>query len=115
MHEQAIAQEIVAKAKEQEQLHGTLKGIVVEVGDVGHLPAHEMKEVLVAMCPAWEVKILEKKATVECEQCGFVGEPIILEKGHDHNVFKCSDCGHMMPKILDGHDIVLKEVELADA
>jgi Zn finger protein HypA/HybF involved in hydrogenase expression len=114
MHEQAIAQTIIAAAKEQERLRGKLKGIVVEVGALGHLPAGEMREVLVTLCPDWEVVVVEKPATVLCDECGYKGTPKILEKGHDHNVYKCPKCGFMMPEIITGHDIVLKEVELAD-
>ncbi len=112
MHEQAIAQEIIAKAKEQEMKSGRLKSITITVGDVGHLPADEMKEVLKNMVPEWEVIVNRQKAKVACD-CGFVGEPEILEKGHDHNVFRCPKCKSMMPKILDGDRIILESVELA--
>ncbi len=111
MHEQAIAKVIIAEAKKQEELNGKLKSITVEVGDVAHLPANEMKDVLSNLVPDWGVNVLEKKAKVECN-CDFVGEPNILEKGHDHNVFKCQKCGELMPKILEGDKIVLVSVEV---
>jgi len=113
MHEQVIAQEIISEAKKQEVVHGTLTGITVEVGDVAHLPAHEMRDVLQALMPEWDIRVVEKKARVACE-CGFTGEPVILEKGHDHNVFKCPSCGALMPRVLDGDKIVLVSVEVAD-
>lgn len=106
MHEQAIAKEIIGEATK----HGKVIGITVEVGDLGHLPLEEMQEVLMTMTQ-WEVSMIRKEATVACE-CGYVGVPKILEKGHDHNVFECPECKAKMPKILDGHDIILKSVDI---
>lgn len=107
MHEQTIAKAIIEEATK----HGKVESIVVEVGDLGHLPAHEMEEILNSMTD-WKVTIQEKKATIECEQCSYKGEPDIVEKGHDSTVFRCPKCKAMMPKILDGDEIILKEVEV---
>ncbi|NQU97911.1 hydrogenase maturation nickel metallochaperone HypA [Candidatus Woesearchaeota archaeon] len=107
MHEQTIAKVIIQEATK----HGMVKAIFVEVGDLGHLPAHEMEEVLKTLTN-WKVTVTKKKATIECEQCNYKGEPNIVEKGHDHNVFRCPECKAMMPKILDGDQIILKEVEV---
>ena len=106
MHEQAIAKEIIGEATK----HGNVKSITVEVGDLGHLPLEEMEEVLNTMTQ-WNVIMVRKEATIACK-CGYVGKPKILEKGHDHNVFECPECQAKMPKILDGHEIILKEVEV---
>ncbi len=103
MHETIIANDIINKAKEQ----GKVKSITVEVGDLAHLPAHELKETLSTLVK-WDVKIIEKKATVKCA-CGYKGTPKILEKGHDSTVFVCPEC-NQTPDILDGKDITLKEV-----
>ena len=107
MHEQTIAKAIIEEAAK----HGKVEGIIVEVGDLGHLPAHEMEEVLNTLTD-WKVTITKKTATIKCEQCGFEGAPEILEKGHDHNVFRCPECKAMMPRIVDGDQIILKEVEV---
>lgn len=113
MHEQAIAQSVIREAKRIEEEKGkSIKRIVVEVGELGHLPAEEMQEVLENLCREWEIKIEHRKSRIECENCSYIGQPKILEKGHDHNVYKCPKCGFMLPKILDGDQIVLKEVEL---
>ncbi len=107
MHEQGIAQNIINTAKEQ----GEVKSITVECGDLGHLPASEMREVLEKMTN-WEIVIEKKKALVKCEKCGHEGEPKITQQLHDHNVFECSECGEMFPEILEGKDIILKSVEI---
>lgn len=107
MHEQTIAKAIIEEAVK----HGKVKSITIEVGDLGHLPANEMEEVLKTLTD-WKVIVTKKKATIKCEECGYQGEPNIVEKGHDHNVFRCPECEAMMPKILDGNNIILKELEV---
>ena len=103
MHETIVANDIINKAKEQ----GNVKAITVEVGDLAHLPANELKQTLTAMVN-WKIDIIEKKAKIKCS-CGYKGEPKILEKGHDSTVFVCPKC-NSVPDILDGKDIILKEV-----
>ncbi|MBU1976071.1 MAG: hydrogenase maturation nickel metallochaperone HypA [Nanoarchaeota archaeon] len=105
MHETVIANSIITQAKKQ----GKVKSIIVEVGDLGHLPAHEMKEVLETMTK-WAVTVKKKRGTVQCV-CGFFGEPKILEKVHGHTHFVCPSCGNT-PFVVDGENIVLKEVEV---
>ena len=107
MHEQTIAKVIIQEAAK----HGKVKSIDVEVGDLGHLPANEMEDVLNTLTD-WKINITTKKAVIECEACGFLGEPNIVEKGHDHNVFRCPKCMAMMPHIISGDQIILKEVEV---
>ncbi|MBW2985763.1 hydrogenase maturation nickel metallochaperone HypA [Candidatus Woesearchaeota archaeon] len=104
MHEGFIAQGIIDKAKEQ----GIVKKIVVEVGDLGHLPAKEMKAKLEEMVD-WEVEVIEVPALVECK-CGYRGKPKILEKAHDLTLFECPQCGKIPFKIISGEEIVLKDV-----
>ena len=106
MHEQAIAKDIIYEASKQ----GKVTSITVEVGDIAHLPLHELEEVLKTMT-TWKVVMKKKRAKVHCT-CGFIGEPVIMEKGHDHNIFKCPKCNALMPKVLEGKDIVLVNVEV---
>lgn len=106
MHETIIANKIIEKAKKQ----GSVKSVKIEVGDLAHLPAEDLKKVLQEMT-SWDIKIDCKKATVSC-RCGYKGEPKILEKAHDMTIFECPKC-HDIPKILDGSEIVLKEVKCA--
>ncbi len=105
MHERTIAASIIDKAKE----YGNVKGITVECGDLGHLPAEEMEEVLKELTD-WNITIVRKKATVKCA-CGYQGEPNIIEHRHDHAFFKCPEC-RSIPEVLDGTDIILKEVDV---
>jgi Zn finger protein HypA/HybF involved in hydrogenase expression len=105
MHETIIAKQIIEEAEK----HGKPKSITVEVGDLGHLPLEELKEVMDTMVP-YKIHYVRKPAKVRCK-CGYIGEPNILEKGHDFNIFVCPKCDNQ-PEILDGKDIILKEVEV---
>lgn len=56
----------------------------------------------------WEINISDTKAEVKC-RCGYAGEPKILKKIHGATVFVCPKC-NSVPQILNGDEIVLKEV-----
>ncbi|MDA3856042.1 MAG: hydrogenase/urease maturation nickel metallochaperone HypA [Candidatus Woesearchaeota archaeon] len=106
MHEQTIAQKIIADAN----TYGKVKSLTIEVGDLGHLPADEMKEVMEKLTD-WKIEVISKKATISCK-CGYTGEPKILQQLHDNNIYECPKCAQSLPTILDGKDITLKEVEV---
>ena len=104
MHETVIANKIIEEAKK----HGLVKAITIEVGELGHLPAYELEPTLKALVN-WRLTIIEKPAKVQCS-CGFIGRPKILERGHDMCLFICPKCEEV-PKILEGNEIKLNEVE----
>ena len=106
MHDTLISTDIIGAAKKQ----GKVKAITVEVGDLGHLPAEELKKTLISMVPDWNVKIVTKKAKVKCS-CGYEGEPDIVEHGHGYSLYLCPKC-KSIPEVIEGADIILKEVEV---
>ncbi len=106
MHDTLISKDIIDAAEKQ----GKVKSITVEVGDLGHLPLEELKETLTKMKPEWDIKFVSKKAKVKCD-CGFEGEPDILEHSHGHSVYVCPQCDNV-PQVTEGADIILKEVEV---
>lgn len=106
MHDTLISKDIIQAAEAQ----GTVKSITVEVGDLGHLPLEELRETLCSMVPDWEVNLVPKKAVVKCA-CGYRGEPNIIEHKHGHSIYVCPKCG-LVPEVLEGADIILKEVEV---
>jgi Zn finger protein HypA/HybF involved in hydrogenase expression len=108
MHEQTIAAKIIADAKE----HGKVKSITIEVGDLAHLPADEMKDVLEKLTD-WQINIVRREAVINCS-CGYMGEPEILQQLHDNNIYECPECHKKMPQILEGHHIILREVEVEE-
>ncbi len=107
MHETIIANQIIEEAKR----HGNVKAVTINVGDLAHLPSHELEECLKKLVE-WKITVTEKKAKVKCS-CGYEGEPKIIEKGHDSTVFQCPKCGNA-PDVLDGDKIIIKEVEVED-
>lgn len=108
MHEQIFAQQIIEEAMKQ----GDVKAITISVGDLAHVPADDMRNIMISMTD-WEIDVINEKAEVVCE-CGYRGEPNIVEKGHDHNVYKCKGCKRLMPEIISGEDITLVDVTLKD-
>ncbi len=108
MHEQTIAKRII----EEVQTYGDVESVTIEVGDLAHLPANEMKAVLEKMTE-WKINVVSKKSKILCE-CGHTGEPVILQQMHDQNIYECPECKQMMPKIIEGGDITLKEVTLTN-
>ncbi|MBW2964698.1 hydrogenase maturation nickel metallochaperone HypA [Candidatus Woesearchaeota archaeon] len=106
MHDTLISKDIIQAAQKQ----GKVMAITVEVGDLGHLPLEELRETLTHMVPDWKVTMVPRKAVVKCS-CGYQGEPNIIEHRHGHSVFTCPKCGNV-PQVLEGQDIVLKEVEV---
>ena len=104
MHESIIANKLIEKAKE----HGCVRKIVIEVGDLAHLPASDMKEVMEKLT-SWEVEVCSVKSCVKCT-CGYEGEPKILEHAHDMTIYECPKCSKIPAEILSGSEIILKEV-----
>jgi len=108
MHEHIITEEIIKKANSL----GKVSKIVVECGQLAHLPAKELEKVLKQKCK-YPVVVLEKEAIIECTECGFIGKPNILEHAHDVALFECPKC-HAIPQILEGDKIILKSVDVED-
>lgn len=108
MHETIFAKQIIEEAEKQ-AAGRKIKSITVEVGDLAHVPLDDLKHILDRMV-RYNVNYLPKKAKVKCS-CGFSGEPEILEKGHDLNIFTCPECGKV-PKVIEGDQIILKKVEI---
>jgi Zn finger protein HypA/HybF involved in hydrogenase expression len=104
MHESIIANKIIEKAKE----HGSVTKIVIEVGDLAHLPASDMKEVMEKLT-SWEIEVNSVKSSVKCS-CGYEGEPKIIEHAHDMTIYECPKCKKIPAEVVSGGEIVLKEV-----
>ena len=86
-----------------------MKSVLVEVGELGPLPAKDLETTLKTIVK-WDVEVRERKGLVKCE-CGFQGHPKILERGHDFCLFECPECGNV-PTAVEGKDIRLISVEV---
>ncbi len=105
MHETVIATQLIQEARK----HGNVKGITVEVGELGHLPYYELEPTLKVLVN-WDIRLTEKKSVVKCN-CGYKGSPEILERGHDMCLFVCPKCKEV-PTIIEGDKIRLVSVEV---
>lgn len=106
MHDTIIMKDIIEQAKKQ----GEVQEIVIEVGRLSPIEADHLKEHLKELVD-WKITVNEIKAKTNCE-CGFKGEPEIINRGHDFVLYKCPWCGDV-PKIESGDKIILKEVKCA--
>lgn len=92
-----------------------VENILKEVGNakkvkvlVGELSGYTVDEIKRALEPRIECEVEEEKGIVKCE-CGFEGNPKILEKEHDFVFFECPKCS-AIPEILKGKDIIIKDI-----
>ena len=107
MHETIIVKNILEQVSRQAKGR-KVKSITLEIGDLAHLPAEELKGLLKSTA-GFDVKVLPKKAKVKC-RCGFEGEPNILAHEHGLVLFECPKC-HKTPQVLSGEGITLTEVK----
>lgn len=105
MHEIEFANKIIEEAKK----YGKVKSVVVEVGELAPISLKNLKDAM-KMLVDWDIKMILKKGLVKCD-CGYEGEPKVIEKQHSFTLFICPECS-AQPRILNGKDIVLKEVKI---
>lgn len=111
MHETIIANDII-NAAENKAGNKKILSITVEAGSLGHLPAEALEPTLKAMAKSknWKINILKKEAKIKCP-CGFTGKPEIIEQCHDSNIWQCPKCKTLSPRIIEGDQIILKEIK----
>lgn len=105
MHETVIAHTIINEAKK----HGDVQEIFLEVGELAHVPLHDLLPCLRSLVP-WKIHAKEVPAISTCD-CGYAGHPTILERGHDAFVIECPTCREV-PMLTGGTDIMLAKVRV---
>ncbi len=105
MHDLFAVQKLIEEAKK----HGKVIEVTIEMGELCELHDHDIKGRIQELTN-WKVNFLIKKATVQCE-CGYKGEPKIVEKTHDTIIFVCPKC-EKKPKMVEGDELILKEVKV---
>lgn len=105
MHETVIARNIIKEAEK----HGEVTEINLEVGELAHVPMHDLLPCLESIVP-WKVNGEEKKAMCTCT-CGYSGPPMILERGHESFIIECPEC-KTMPLLTDGTEITIVSVRV---
>ncbi|MFH1400285.1 MAG: hydrogenase/urease maturation nickel metallochaperone HypA [Nanoarchaeota archaeon] len=105
MHETAIAEGIIKEARK----HGDVVSIVLDIGELAHVPGEELIECLKRLVD-WKITWTERPAKARCS-CGFSGHPEVLERGHDHFMIECPDCGET-PDLEDGTEVRIVSVKV---
>lgn len=103
MHEQVYVGRIVEEANR----HGRVLGITVEVGELAPIPAAELEEAL--RFTGWKLDVVTRPGVIGCS-CGYRGRPVVTEHGHDYTLFHCPECESSLPAIIEGKDVVLRDV-----
>ncbi len=106
-HEHVYVDAIVREAKK----HGIVEAVTVEVGELAPIPSRELEAAL--SFTGWQLTMLTRPGLVQCG-CGFRGAPVVTDKGHDYTIYHCPSCSADLPPILDGKDVVLKEVTVKE-
>ncbi|MBR9676698.1 hypothetical protein GOV04_00980 [Candidatus Woesearchaeota archaeon] len=106
MHDQIIAQQIIQVANQ----HGVVKHALIELGELANIDEAHLRETLEKMTD-WHVDIITKDGIIDCA-CGHKGKPTINKRYHESIDYECPVCNTKMPKIIDGNQILLKEVEV---
>lgn len=104
MHDVRVAEQIIAAARP----FGTVKRVVVAVGELSGMEPEELRETLQTMT-SWQVETRVVAGNIRCA-CGFTGAPEILEQGHDYCLFRCPDC-KKKPEVVAGGEIMLVGVD----
>ena len=110
MHETVLAKQIIDNARRYETGTKKIAAIVVEVGDLAHVPAEDIVNCIKSIV-RWHVFVNRKKAKMLCG-CSFSGEPKIIEHSHDVSVYECPRCKKQNPQLIEGDKIILKEIKV---
>ena len=103
MHETVIAENIIIEARKQ----GIVSSIKLEIGELAHVPPHELLECLQKLVN-WKIVHKIIPAEADCS-CGFKGHPKILDRGHDYFMIECPECRET-PKLISGTEIKIVSV-----
>jgi len=106
MHETIISDKIIKAAREQ----GDVQEITLEIGELAHIPTGELIACLNELVK-WKINYTEIKSKVRCD-CGFIGNPNVLERGHDSFLIECPKCKSNVMDILMGKEIKLVSVKV---
>lgn len=104
MHEMIFVKKILEEAKKA----GASNFVRVEVGELAHLSAEELRMALEG-ASKMDFDIVFRESKVKCS-CGYEGRARIIEKNHGYCIFNCPSCNRI-PKILEGGEIKILGVE----
>nr|WP_294998497.1 hydrogenase maturation nickel metallochaperone HypA [uncultured Methanobrevibacter sp.] len=117
MHELSMAQGIINAVLETAQANNAtdVNEVTVEVGRLAMINPEQLEfilEVLIENTIMEDAKIIFEEIPVEmdCNDCDFHGDAILDDSDHYAPLVKCPECGSLSVEILNGKDIVVKNI-----
>ena len=117
MHELSMAQGIIDAVLETAEANDAtdVNEVTVEVGRLAMINPEQLKfilEILVdnTILQDAEIKFEEIPAEITCSKCNFHGNAILDDSDHYAPIVKCPECDNLGVEILNGKDIVVKNI-----
>ena len=117
MHELSMAQGIINAVVETAESNNAteVNEVTIELGRLAMVNPEQLEfilGVLVENTILEDAKIVfeEIPVEIECNECNFHGNAIVDEKDHYAPMIQCPDCHSYSIEILNGKDIVVKNI-----
>lgn len=117
MHELSMAQGIINAVLETAEANNAteVNEISIEVGRLAMINPEQLEFMLGVLIENTimedaKVNFEEIPAEIDCHECKFHGEAILDDSDHYAPLVKCPECGSLSVEILNGKDIVVKNI-----
>ena len=117
MHELSMAQGIINAILETAESNNATEvtEVTIEIGRLAMINPEQLMFILGVLVENTivedaEIKVEEIPVEVECSDCSFHGDAILDDKDHYAPLVKCPECGSLKVEILNGRDIVVKNI-----
>ena len=117
MHELSMAQGIIDAVLETAEANNAteVNEVTIEVGRLAMINPEQLQfilDVLVDNTIMQDAKIYFENipAEIECAKCNFHGEAVLDDSDHYAPIVKCPECDSFGVEILNGKDIVVKNI-----
>ena len=117
MHELSMAQGIINAVLETAESNNAteVNKVTIEVGRLAMINPEQLKFILDVLIDNTimqdaEINFEEIPAEIECFDCKFHGNAILDDSDHYAPIVKCPECDSLSIEILNGKDIVVKNI-----
>ena len=117
MHELSMAQGIINAVIETAESNNAteVNEVTIELGRLAMVNPEQLKFILGVLVENTivedaEIHFEDIPVEVECSECGFHGDAILDDKDHYAPMVKCPECDSLAVEILNGRDIVVKNI-----
>jgi len=117
MHELSMAQGIINAVLETAESNNATEvtEVTVEIGRLAMINPEQLQFMLGVLVENTimedaKVSIEDVPAEIECEDCNFKGVAILDESDHYAPLVKCPECDSLKVEVLNGKDIVVKNI-----